>query len=531
MSGSLKEMKKLRLVVISDDEMIPEFAMRGLSQLEEPVEVYLLSCTNNGGSRRPLHHALYYLLNILSIRNSLNRPVAAKAAGKQIVAVRSFEALNESGWQRLPLDVIAWLNEVGPDAVLKFGMNLLRVPAELRVPILSYHHGDPGLYRGRPAGFYELLHGRNTLGQMVQIIGNRLDAGVVVAYGETKVHLHSYRSTLQEAFHHSPLLLPIAIANAIAGRKIPRPATGRNYRLPSNGTVMRFAGRLLLGKLKRAAYGAFFEKVWRVSLAPATVKKPALPAGAQDRWTTLPTPRGCRFLADPFFSKAQGGILVEALNRSSGVGEIRLWDGRSYRQVFDAPGHASYPATAMVDGRELITPEIAAWSSVRAYEASQGGFNEVAKLRVSGGEPVLDPTLVEHEGRLYLFGNVRRYPNALMLWSAPSIHHEFVTHPRAPILISPRGARMGGAIWNAEGQLYRLGQNWLNRYGDGLVSFRIEKLSATEYGETPIDELRFIDRRGPHTLNTDGQHIIFDWYDERFSLMAGPRRAIAKLRR
>ena len=33
-------------------------------------------------------------------------------------------------------------------------MNLLRIDENLKLPpILSFHHGDPSKYRGRPAGF------------------------------------------------------------------------------------------------------------------------------------------------------------------------------------------------------------------------------------------------------------------------------------------------------------------------------------------------------------------------------------------
>ena len=73
------------------------------------------------------------------------------------------------------------------DAIVKFGLGLLRVPDRtvLPIPILSFHHGDPGAYRGRPAGFWELIEGASFVGQVVQILRNRLDAGRVVAFAGT----------------------------------------------------------------------------------------------------------------------------------------------------------------------------------------------------------------------------------------------------------------------------------------------------------------------------------------------------------
>ena len=38
-------------------------------------------------------------------------------------------------------------------------MNLFKINKKLiNLPILSFHHGDPSKYRGRPAGFYEILN-------------------------------------------------------------------------------------------------------------------------------------------------------------------------------------------------------------------------------------------------------------------------------------------------------------------------------------------------------------------------------------
>jgi methionyl-tRNA formyltransferase len=77
--------------------------------------------------------------------------------------------------------------------------------------VLSFHHGAPAGYRGRPAGFYELLEGADHLGVMVQRLSNRLDAGNVLAYGAVKVHPQTYRRTLDGAFASSTHLLDKAV--------------------------------------------------------------------------------------------------------------------------------------------------------------------------------------------------------------------------------------------------------------------------------------------------------------------------------
>jgi hypothetical protein len=89
---------------------------------------------------------------------------------------------------------------------------------------------------------------------------------------------------------------------------------------------------------------------------------------------------------------------------------------------------------------------------------------------------------------------------------------------------------MGGSLLRYGGRLYRLGQDFRSGYGDGLFAFEIEALSADDYRERLLGSLRFTKVRGPHTLNVEGDRLLFDWYEDRFSPLAGPRRLLAKLR-
>jgi hypothetical protein len=158
-------------------------------------------------------------------------------------------------------------------------------------------------------------------------------------------------------------------------------------------------------------------------------------------------------------------------------------------------------------------------------------MREAAVLRVKGGVRVLDPTLLEHGGRLYLFGNdYRLSSNALFIWCAASLDDEFVPHPVSPALVSPRGGRMGGAFLHTGGRLVRLGQSFLGDYGDGLFAYEVEELSPTSYRERLLGTVKFHRVKGPHTMNVRDGEIVFDWYRQRFSLFAAPRRLRAKLR-
>ena len=143
---------------------------------------------------------------------------------------------------------------------------------------------------------------------------------------------------------------------------------------------------------------------------------------------------------------------------------------------------------------------------------------------------LLDPTPLWHGGRVYLFGNrLEDGGSILRLWSAPSLFGKFEEHPGSPIRVSARGSRMAGTVAEWGGRLYRIGQDSRQGYGDGILAFRIRELSPSTYDEELIGEAAFTSVRGPHTVNMRDGTLLFDFYQERFSLLAGIRRLAGRI--
>ena len=238
------------------------------------------------------------------------------AAGhKRIAARRDFRSGYDGLWQELPPEIVAALNSGGFDVILKFGLGLLRVPPsdKLGIPILSFHHGDPDHYRGRPAGFWEIADAAATMGQVVQVITNRLDAGGVVAFAETRIMPWSYRATLIQAFRHSPLLINLAIRNAIEGNTLGKGSAGRNCRLPSNGQTIRFFLKMAARFARKLLYGAAVEKRWQVSTATlGDTEVAAILTGkdfpSTDRWSDSRSPAALRSMPIPSLRATRPGF-------------------------------------------------------------------------------------------------------------------------------------------------------------------------------------------------------------------------------
>ena len=153
------------------------------------------------------------------------------------------------------------LQSVDIEVVIKFGMNLLKITKDISsYKILSFHHGDPSKYRGRPAGFYEMLHDDDKVGVIVQLLSNGIDEGDVYAFSEAQIFNYSYKKTALSFFSISRFMLRQALFNLVTKKPIKINKNGRNFKLPSNFLVIVFLLKLLFNFSKRIIYGIFFEK-------------------------------------------------------------------------------------------------------------------------------------------------------------------------------------------------------------------------------------------------------------------------------
>lgn len=514
-----------KIAILVDGMSTTRWQAEAIRRLGPGVQLIVYNCTNEHPRRRQLRHYPYYLVNLLALRTWLTRqtPLEHAVPFERV----DFEAIADGNWQRLPGSLIDRIKADRPDAILKFGLGLLKVPDDLEVPILSYHHGDPRKFRGRPAGFYELLNDEDVVGQIIQVLSNRLDSGRVVAYAETPVLRSSYRATMLRSYAVSPLLLDQALTAIADGTSVDIAPAGPAYRLPSAGTVVRFAARRLTAKIKRLIYGGLVEKHWNVARTPLAF------AGAStfqefpgpSDWSVLPCPSAYQFIADPF-AAPDGGILVEGLRSSTGLGEILhlTAEGLDSTTLLRGKGHFSYPGAIRYGDKDYICPEVCQWSFPELVELSDDRIVSTVPLKMVRPVRLVDPTLFTHQGFIYLFANnYAESDTVLRLWFTHSFDEPFQEHPCSPILISPKGGRMAGLLID-DGGLHRVGQDGSRDYGDGVHLFRVDDLSPATYRETKVGSLRFTAFRGPHTINFRSGQVLFDFYTERFTPLAGVRR-------
>src|SRR5690606_39167207 len=267
---------KIKAALIVDNMCIAEWQRQALEEAADLLDIRLvLDCRNTRTKKRLGKHFLYYVVNFLCLQSALTKMQPFRHESAEVV---SFGSLYEGAWQRIPAEVAERIRAEDIKVVIKFGMSLLRVGPEIAdLDILSYHHGDPEHYRGRPAGFYEIDDYADKVGIIVQRISNTLDGGDLLARGYSKIHHHSYRKTAVNFYANSRHLLRKALLNHQKGERIEIKKLGTNYRLPSNAKVALFALKQAGRTLSRLAYGAFWEKKWNI----VKLDLKGVPAGAQ----------------------------------------------------------------------------------------------------------------------------------------------------------------------------------------------------------------------------------------------------------
>lgn len=526
--------RKLKVALILDNLEICSWQQEAFNNVKDLIDVrVILNCKNTKVTRNLKKHFFYYLLNYISLKNKKTKKLSFKA-GKSII--EDFHSDYELGWQTIPKKNLSVLQSEDIDIVIKFGMNLLKITKDISsYKILSFHHGDPSKYRGRPAGFYEILHDDDKVGVIVQLLSNGIDEGEVYAFSEAQIFNYSYKKTALSFFSISRFMLRRALINLVTKTPIEIKKNGQNFKLPSNLLVIVFLLKLLLNLSKRVVYGIFFEKKWKVALSDEKINLNKNIKLSTESFSVLPISGKYSFYADPFFSKDGRRLRLEALSKKTGLGSLLEVDLSNFKtqNVFISGEHYSYPFSFLYDGEEYLLPEVASHSPPYYFNFNKGNKDKIY-LRGLETKRIVDATLLDHEGHVYLFfGDQLEAQNVLNLWVSTGPRDVFYPHPSSPISISPGRARMGGSIVKQKNIFYRFGQNNKKKYGEHINIMKIVEISPQSYREVACGRFSIVGFNGPHTINFDQKQkkFVIDYYEEKFSFFAGYRRLMAKLRK
>lgn len=483
--------------------------------------------------------ALFAIYDRVLLRPVSRRAVdmTAKLAGVPVLAC----IVDRKGWsQYFQPDDVASVRSHGLDLILRLGFNIIRgdILQSAKHGVWSFHHGDEMKYRGGPPCFWEIHDGDPETGAILQRLTDQLDAGVVLRKGIFRTKRHSYARNIDQAYFESarwPALVCRDIARGCAQYVDGAPSSTRApvRRSPSNGQLIRALGRMAAGAARQLLFRTVIMQRWNVAIlrmpierlleaAPDDIRRSALPA--------LPLRTKRSFNADCFGLPAEQGhaILFEELDYGSG-GQGRIacalvdGDGNELRRTYPtggpATGHSSYPFVFRQGSDIYMIPETRAQKRISLFRAESfpDRWTWVADLMI--GQPFVDATLVQHDGRFWLFYTVsdEEHDADLHLNIAYSdrLDGPFTAHPANPVKVSARSSRPAGTPFvNRRGQLVRPAQNFCRTYGGSIVFNRLLTLTPDRFAEEEVAELRPFDtvyRNGIHTVAAlDDAHCVVD---------------------
>jgi hypothetical protein len=236
-------------------------------------------------------------------------------------------------------------------------------------------------------------------------------------------------------------------------------------------------------------------------------------------------PQKDRYWGDPFVVAREGAIhvFVEEKMYATDRGHISCLtldtDGRlvEHRVVLESDEHMSYPFIFEHAGETYMLPETAARRTVEVFRCTHFPDRWEHAATLMQDIYAVDSTLLKHQGRFWLFSNVRERGgsslNALHLfWSEDPLSASWTAHPGNPVVHDLGSARPAGAIFYEDGVIVRPAQDSTRRYGGALKFQQITALEEDRYAERTLATFapppgRF---KATHTFNRTAGWTVID---------------------
>lgn len=388
------------------------------------------------------------------------------------------------------LDILIVLAEPGPltssDSLARLGV--------------WYFEADGYLFSpsdGSMVGFKELLGRRPYLSSSLQILESGLRATRIAYQTVSAIDYLSHIVTRNEHLWKCSTFVLRALKKChelggetylrslqIAGT--PKPQVAPQVQ------IFAFPG-YFFWRVYRKIYHLLFMERWILLFGPRN-KQPS-----EKEFTALMPPTG-RFWADPHAIVKDGlhHVFFEDASKQTGIGHISvmtsLGDGHftAPKPALRRPYHLSYPFLFEWRGTLFLIPESAENRTVELYRCVKFPDQWEFELNLMENISAYDATLLEHNGRWWLFANVREHDGA-STWDELCIFHadrpdsrNWQPHRSNPVVSDVRRARPAGSMFSENGHLYRPSQDSSQRYGKALHINEVIELNENAYREVSI---------------------------------------------
>jgi hypothetical protein len=445
--------------------------------------------------------------------------------------------------RRFDADAISKLEQWDLDVMLSLGFGTVGggILGCARYGIWAYRHGYPDSGRGGPPLFWEIYEGTRVSESVLLRLTEEPGAGQVIYRSFSAIDPISLQRSRARTYWNSAEFVVRKLRDVHRDGELPgHPASPEIDDIPTNRQMLRFGLSLTAQLAWRRARRALAREQWFLAYRRRAT---GLPTAETFRAATVMAPPSDRFYADPCLVDWQGStyLFFEDFRFAEGRGVVSCCeltpDGRPTppEVVLERPYHLSYPFVFFVGEDAYMLPETAASGAIELYKAPSFPSDWELEATLVSHVRAVDPTLIEHDGRYWLFANVAvegaSTNDELFLFSAQDLRGPWEPHRQNPVVSDVRRARPAGRPFIDEGgSLIRPSQDCSGIYGSAVVFNRIEELSEADYRETPVGRLEPGWQRrnlGTHTYTCSAEWEAVDgrsWVRARAGY-GGPLRA------
>ena len=508
-----------RVVVRVSGDPVPLFVARTVEELGavEGAELVLLIVDRSGAGPRPQRADRWY--DLVERRIFRGGPAALAYGPLAMPGIARASASGDAAWtlvreQRADVFVDLGDRPLAPSdvgAAITLGRWSLRFAAGLagrRLPRVPRHAAADGLGLA-------ILESRSDDGVAVElerVVGTLAPVGYVrsrdaLLWASSNLPARALRrAIIVRSRAGVPGGRELAPATRAALTATPTPPNRRTQPMRRPGWA-----RLTMAATTRLAERIWYRESWAV-LTREAAELGTLPHDLSGFRPVVP-PAG-RFFADPFLHKSADGLrlYVEVSRVGRHEGSIAVlsrapdgtWGGA--QTVLAEDRHLAYPHVITIGDSTVLTPDDGRSRAVTAYRQAASGQPWQPAATIVTGARAADPTLLEHDGRLWLFVALATHgmsaSNELHVYSALDLAGPWEPHPENPVVADVRRARPAGRIFRVGNRLIRPGQDCADVYGRRIVLCEVTRLDQDGYDEQVIGAIEPTGLRGARRTHT-----------------------------
>lgn len=454
-------------------------------------------------------------------RKHLLRPIscqtlsAAAHAELQTIPTLSYTASLQENQLHLAPESLAEISRQQFDVVLNFAGPVGReLASAARLGVWEFRYANQPSSNDWPVAFWEIARNEPVISAALWQLAAVPAEDVLLKEGVFRTWLHSHSTAIDRVYAEcaewpARICQQLLKGNAPIGKPITQQPAAAAQVLPTNRQMVQFLGRLLKNKVRAFSHLFRHTDQWNIGIIERPVQDFLRPADLQNVPVSAPSlPNRNVFYADSFARQEESGTVVyfEEYDYRVGRGNIsRLnypWEvGAVPVRVLDFPFHLSYPFLY----QNYCIPEAWKTKGVRMYDLGRPITDPADGQLLLPGVPAIDATLLEHEGRYWLFYTHADYDPMLNLFVAyaDQLSGPWQQHPQNPVKTDIRSSRPAGPFFKHEGRLYRPAQDCSRGYGCGITISEVLTLTPTRFEERDASYLT-----SPHPDYPDGMHTI-----------------------